>query len=87
MLFKNMRNSTEIYSLLEKITWQDKRILALYMNGSRVNPNVMQDDFQDYDVVFVVTETSSFINDKNWINRRGVCMTKTPFFYVVVNSS
>ena len=71
MLFKNMRNSTEIYSLLEKITWQDSRILALYMNGSRVNPNVMQDDFQDYDVVFVVTETASFISDKNWINNFG----------------
>lgn len=41
------------------------------MNGSRVNPNVMQDDFQDYDVIFVVTETSSFINDKNWINNFG----------------
>ena len=41
------------------------------MNGSRVNPNVMQDDFQDYDVVFVVTETSSFINDKQWINNFG----------------
>ena len=66
-----MRNSTEIYSLLEKITWQDNRILALYMNGSRVNPNVMQDDFQDYDVVFVVTETSSFINDKQWIDNFG----------------
>ena len=41
------------------------------MNGSRVNPNVMKDDFQDYDVVFVVTETSSFINDKQWINNFG----------------
>lgn len=71
-----MRNSTEIYSLLEKITWQDNRILALYMNGSRVNPNVMQDDFQDYDVVFVVTETSSFINDKKWINNFG-----SPFYF------
>lgn len=66
-----MRNSTEIYSLLEKIAWQDNRILALYMNGSRVNPNVIQDDFQDYDVVFVVTETFSFINDKKWINNFG----------------
>lgn len=71
-----MRNSTEIYFLLEKITWQDNRILALYMNGSRVNPNVMQDDFQDYDVVFVVTETSSFINDKKWINNFG-----NPFYF------
>ena len=71
-----MRNSTEIYSLLEKITWQDNRILALYMNGSRVNPNVIQDDFQDYDVVFVVTETFSFINDKQWINNFG-----NPFYF------
>jgi aminoglycoside 6-adenylyltransferase len=46
------------------------------MNGSRVNPNVMQDDFQDYDVVFVVTETSSFINDKKWINNFG-----NPFYF------
>lgn len=66
-----MRNSTEIYSLLEKITWQDNRILALYMNGSRVNPNVIQDNFQDYDVVFVVIETFPFINDKQWINNFG----------------
>lgn len=46
------------------------------MNGSRVNPNVMQDDFQDYDVVFVVTETASFINDKQWINKFGI-----PFYF------
>ena len=41
------------------------------MNGSRVNPNVIQDNFQDYDVVFVVIETFPFINDKQWINNFG----------------
>jgi aminoglycoside 6-adenylyltransferase len=36
------------------------------MNGSRTNPNVKKDIFQDYDVVYVVTETASFLQDKNW---------------------
>jgi aminoglycoside 6-adenylyltransferase len=37
------------------------------MNGSRVNPNTQKDQYQDYDIVFAVTETSSFISDKDWI--------------------
>jgi aminoglycoside 6-adenylyltransferase len=37
------------------------------MNGSRANPNVNKDIYQDYVVVFMVTETKSFLDDKNWI--------------------
>ena len=38
------------------------------MNGSRANPNVRKDIFQDYDIVYVVTETASFLEDRSWID-------------------
>ena len=34
-------------------------------------PNVPKDLFQDYDVVYIVTETKSFREDREWINRFG----------------
>lgn len=49
----------------------DERIRAVYMNGSRTNPNAPKDIYQDYDIVFVVTETMTFINDKSWIAHFG----------------
>jgi len=38
------------------------------MNGSRANPKVQKDIYQDYDIVYVVTETKSFLADKAWIS-------------------
>lgn len=34
---------------------RDKRIEAVLLNGSRANPDVPKDDFQDYDIVFVTS--------------------------------
>ena len=66
-----MRKEEEMYELLMNIAREDDRILAVYMNGSRTNPNVPKDIFQDYDVVYVARETKSFIEDKDWIHRFG----------------
>ncbi len=66
-----MRNEQEMLDLIINIAKDDERIRAVYMNGSRTNPNVPKDIFQDYDVVYVVTETASFIKDKTWINAFG----------------
>lgn len=66
-----MRSESTMYQLFLDIASKDSRILAVYMNGSRTNPNVPKDIFQDYDIVFVVTETNSFIKDPNWIGRFG----------------
>ncbi|HEO6996214.1 TPA: aminoglycoside 6-adenylyltransferase, partial [Streptococcus agalactiae] len=46
-----MRDEQEIYNLVLNIANQDKRIEAVLLNGSRANPNVPKDDFQDYDIV------------------------------------
>ena len=48
-----MRSEEETYGLIMDIAKADERILAVYMNGSRTNPNVPKDLFQDYDIVSV----------------------------------
>lgn len=57
--------------LLINTAAQDDRIRAAYLEGSRVNPDVPRDMFQDYDVVYIVKETASFQKDNSWIDRFG----------------
>ena len=66
-----MRTEQEMFDLILNIAAEDERIRAVYMNGSRTNPNVPKDIFQDYDIVYVVTETESFREDEAWIDRFG----------------
>lgn len=52
-----MRSEQEMFDLILNTAREDKRIRAVYMNGSRTNPNAPKDIFQDYDIVYVVRET------------------------------
>lgn len=62
-----MRSESEMMNIILGFAKADERIRAVYMNGSRTNLNVPKDIYQDYDVVYVVTETESFIKDKSWL--------------------
>lgn len=66
-----MRDEAVMYQLFMDIANADDRILAVYMNGSRTNVNVPKNIFQDYDLVFVVTETRTFIEDRDWLFKFG----------------
>ena len=66
-----MRTEQEMYDLILDTAKKDERILAVYMNGSRTNDKVPKDIFQDFDIVYVVKETGSFINNKRWIENFG----------------
>lgn len=66
-----MRSEQEIYQMLLAIAKEDERIKAVYMNGSRTNQNAPKDIFQDYDIVYVVEETASFISDPAWLCQFG----------------
>ncbi|MEK3990472.1 aminoglycoside 6-adenylyltransferase [Robertmurraya sp. FSL R5-0851] len=63
-----MRSEKEMLDLILRVAKEDNRIRAVYMNGSRTNSHVPKDIFQDYDVVYVVEETASFIEENTWIN-------------------
>lgn len=66
-----MRTEQEMYDLVLRTAQEDERIRAVYMNGSRTNGNAPKDIFQDYDIVYAVTETRPFYEDKSWIDRFG----------------
>src|ERR1051325_6799914 len=53
---------------------RNERIRAVIMNGSRTNPNAPRDIFQDFDIVYVVTDVASFRQDQEWIKRFGEMM-------------
>ncbi len=66
-----MRSEQEMMALILRVAEEDKRIRAVYMNGSRTNENAPRDIFQDYDIVYVVTETESFLADEKWVAHFG----------------
>jgi aminoglycoside 6-adenylyltransferase len=69
-----MRTEQEMLDLIVNTARHDERVRAVIMNGSRVNPNTPRDFFQDYDVVYLVTEKQSFLADPGWINVFGELM-------------
>ena len=69
-----MRSETEMMDLILATARDDERIRAVILNGSRVNPNIEPDRFQDYDLVYIVTEMETFLSDAAWIDRFGEMM-------------
>ena len=51
-----MRTEQEMFDLILGFARRDERVRVAAMNGSRANPNAARDAFQDYDIVFGVTE-------------------------------
>jgi len=68
---KTMRNEKDIMDLIIYTAEQDDRIRAVVMNGSRTNPNVKKDIFQDYDIVYIVKDIESFTCDHSWVDLFG----------------
>ncbi|HEK9100526.1 aminoglycoside 6-adenylyltransferase [Bacillus pfraonensis] len=66
-----MRSEKEMMDLILNTAREDERIRAVIMNGSRVNPNVKKDCFQDYDIIYVVKGIRLFTSDHSWINKFG----------------
>ena len=63
-----MRTEREMTALILGVAEQDARVRAVFMNGSRANPNAPRDIFQDYDIVYVVEETASFRAQPGWVD-------------------
>lgn len=66
-----MRSEDEMYDLILGIAQADARIRAVILNGSRANPNAPRDRFQDFDIVYLVSEMAPFRDDPTWIDRFG----------------
>lgn len=74
-----MRSKEEMLGLIVDVAEKDDRIRAVGLNGSRTNPEVKEDVFQDYDVVYVVESLDPFIGDSEWIHSFGeTIIVQTP---------
>jgi aminoglycoside 6-adenylyltransferase len=71
-----MRSSKEIFELILTKAKSDERIRAVLLNGSRANPNVKPDQYQDFDIVYIVSDIESFKTDENWVDYFGEILIK-----------
>ena len=47
------------------------QVKAIAMSGSRTNPKAPKDEFQDYDVVYVVDDLDNLTSDLSWLDQFG----------------
>ena len=66
-----MRSEEEILELILSTAREDERVRVVVMNGSRANPNARRDIFQDFDIVYFVTEMAPYIKNLEWVARFG----------------
>lgn len=69
-----MRSEREMLDLILEVARQDARIRVVMLNGSRANPNAPRDFFQDFDIVYGVTDITPFRRNLEWIKRFGELM-------------
>jgi len=69
-----VRSEKEMLDLIVGTAKGDERIRAVILSGSRANPNAQRDIFQDFDIVYLVTDVAPFKHDHSWINRFGKLM-------------
>ena len=66
----NMRTEAEMLDVILK-TAETLQVEAVAMSGSRTNPKTLKDEFQDYDVVYLVENFEELISDLSWIDQFG----------------
>lgn len=65
-----MRAETEILYILIK-TAKNLKVKAVAMSGSRACLKAPKDEFQDYDVVYIVDDFDNLTSDLSWLNQFG----------------
>ena len=66
----NMRTETEMLDVILK-TAETLQVAAVAMSGSRTDTKAPKDEFQDYDVVFVVDDLDNLTSDLAWLDSFG----------------
>ena len=66
----NMRTETEMLDLILQ-TAKTIQVEAVAMSGSRTDTTAPKDEFQDYDVVYVVDDLDNLTSDLSWLDQFG----------------
>ncbi len=65
------RDENTMKALILNAANKHDRIKAVVMNGSRVSPSAKKDAFQDFDIIYVVTDVGPFVEDQKWLDQFG----------------
>ena len=65
-----MRTETEMFDVILQ-TAKVLQVKAVAMSGSRTDTKAPKDEFQDYDVVYVVENLDELISDLSWLDQFG----------------
>ena len=65
-----MRTETEMFDVILQ-TAKVLQVDAVAISGSRTNPKAPKDEFQDYDVVYVVDDLDNLTSDLSWLDQFG----------------
>ena len=66
-----MRTDTEMMNLILQIA-DTLEVEAIALSGSRTNPQAPKDEFQDYDVVYIVENLNDLLSDLSWLDQFGM---------------
>lgn len=65
-----MRTETEMIDLILQIA-ESLLVEAVALSGSRADIHSLRDEFQDYDVVYIVENLEDLISDLSWLDQYG----------------
>ena len=65
-----MRTETEMMNLILQIA-ESLKVDAVALSGSRTNDHAPKDEFQDYDVVYIVDDLDNLTSDLSWLDQFG----------------
>lgn len=66
----DMRTEAKILDLILK-TVETLEVNAVALSGSRTDTKALKDEFQDYDVVYVVDDIDNLTSDPSWLDQFG----------------
>lgn len=66
----HMRTESEMLDLILQ-TAKTLKVEAVALSGSRTNDQAPKDDFQDYDIVYLVDNLENLISDLSWLEQFG----------------
>ena len=66
----NIRTETEMLDVILK-TAKTLQVEAVAMSGSRTDTKALKDEFQDYDVVYIVEDLDVLTSDLSWLDQFG----------------
>ena len=67
---RKYRSQEQMLRLISQ-TAKSIQVEAVAMSGSRTNPKAPKDEFQDYDVIYVVDDLDNLTSDLSWLDQFG----------------